>query len=59
MAVLALAVLLERCGLAAHRLALYLWHPLPVWEFACGAHVDAVMIACALALIAAMPGGAS
>jgi alpha-1,6-mannosyltransferase len=54
-AVLALAVLLKRSGLAAHRIALYLWHPLPIWEFACGAHVDAVVIAMSLlALIAAM-----
>ena len=35
-------------GLPTHRLALYLWHPLPVWEFACGAHVDAVVIAMSL-----------
>ncbi|MBV8764551.1 MAG: DUF2029 domain-containing protein [Hyphomicrobiales bacterium] len=54
-AVLALAVLLKRQGLPAHRLALYLWHPLPVWEFACGAHVDAVVLATSLlAILAAM-----
>ena len=54
-AVLALAVLLKRQRLPVHRLALYLWHPLPVWEFACGAHVDAVVLAMSLlAIIAAM-----
>lgn len=54
-AVLALAVLLKRQHLPVHRLALYLWHPLPVWEFACGAHVDAVVLAMSLlAIIAAM-----
>lgn len=54
-AVFALAALLKRQGLPAHRLALYLWHPLPVWEFACGAHVDAVVLATSLlAIIAAM-----
>src|ERR1700722_4376813 len=54
-AVLALAVLLKRQRLPLHRLALYLWHPLPVWEFACGAHVDAVVLATSLlAILAAM-----
>jgi alpha-1,6-mannosyltransferase len=54
-AVLALAVLLKRQRLPVHRLALYLWHPLPIWEFACGAHVDAVVLAMSLlAIIAAM-----
>jgi hypothetical protein len=54
-AVLALAALLKRQRLPMHRLALYLWHPLPVWEFACGAHVDAVVLAMSLlAIIAAM-----
>lgn len=54
-AVLALAVLLKRQRLPVHRLALYLWHPLPVWEFACGAHVDAVVLAMSLlAIIAAL-----
>ncbi|MBV9569441.1 MAG: hypothetical protein JO172_15025, partial [Hyphomicrobiales bacterium] len=54
-AVLALAVLLKRQGLPIGRLALYLWHPLPIWEIACGAHVDAVVIAMSLvAIIAAM-----
>jgi hypothetical protein len=56
-AVLALALLLRRCGLPPERLALYLWHPLPVWEFASGTHVDAVLLACVLAaLLAAVLG---
>ncbi|SEB80748.1 Protein of unknown function [Rhizobiales bacterium GAS188] len=55
--VLALALLLRRLGQPLHRLYLYLWHPLPVWEIACGAHVDAVLTAMALlALLAAMTG---
>lgn len=55
--VLALAALLKRLRLPMRRLALYLWHPLPVWEFASGAHVDAMMLAMALvALVAAMSG---
>ncbi|MBV9054737.1 MAG: DUF2029 domain-containing protein [Hyphomicrobiales bacterium] len=54
-AMLALAALLKRQGQPVHRLALYLWHPLPVWEFACGAHVDAIVVAATLfALLAAM-----
>lgn len=52
-AVLALAVLLKRQGLPMRRLALYLWHPLPVWEFACGAHVDAIALAMSLLAILA------
>jgi len=56
-AVLALAALLRRFGLPLRLLALYLWHPLPVWEFACGAHIDAVVMAASLlALLAATSG---
>lgn len=56
-AVLALAILLRRLEQPLERLTLYLWHPLPVWEFACGAHVDAVLTALVLlALLAAMEG---
>jgi alpha-1,6-mannosyltransferase len=55
--VLALALLLRRLGQPQHRLYLYLWHPLPLWEIACGAHVDAMLTAMALlALVAAMAG---
>jgi alpha-1,6-mannosyltransferase len=53
--VVGLALLLKRQGLPIQRLALYLWHPLPVWEFACGAHLDAVALAMSLlAIMAAM-----
>ncbi|MFI5015530.1 MAG: glycosyltransferase 87 family protein [Hyphomicrobiales bacterium] len=56
-AIAVLATLLRRLRLPTRRLALYLWHPLPVWEFACGAHVDAAMMAMALlALLAATAG---
>jgi hypothetical protein len=44
-AVLAIAALLKRSGIPRSRLGLYLWHPLPIWEYACGGHVDAVMTA--------------
>jgi hypothetical protein len=56
-AVLALAVLLKRCGQPPERLALYLWHPLPIWELACGAHVDAVLMAGVLLAILAATSG--
>jgi alpha-1,6-mannosyltransferase len=53
--VLALALALRRLGQPLHRLYLYLWHPLPVWEMVCGAHVDAMLTAGALlALLAAL-----
>ncbi len=35
--------LLNAFGLPAQRVLLYAWNPLPIWEFACGGHVDAVM----------------
>src|SRR5262249_306879 len=40
-----LLALLRRRGAPATRIALYAWHPLPIWEIAGNAHVDAVMIA--------------
>ena len=47
-----LVLLLRDHGLPAQRVLLYAWQPLCVWEFACGAHVDAIMLACvALALL--------
>jgi hypothetical protein len=55
--VFAIAMLLRRCGLPRGRLALYLWHPLPLWEFACGAHIDAVLLAGALLALLAATGG--
>ena len=54
LAAVAILRLLARRRLPAHRLLLYLWHPLPIWEFAGSGHVDAVAIACVmLALLAA------
>jgi hypothetical protein len=56
-AVVALILLLRRCGQPLERIALYVWHPLPVWEIASGAHVDAVLVAGVLtALLAAASG---
>jgi len=56
-AVAALGLLLARLSQPLEWLTLYLWHPLPVWEIACGAHVDAVLTAMVLlALFAAVKG---
>jgi alpha-1,6-mannosyltransferase len=44
-AVAAIIALLERQGAPPTRVAAYAWHPLPVWEIAGNAHVDAAMIA--------------
>jgi hypothetical protein len=57
MAVLALAALLKRCGLPLERLALYVWHPLALWEITGGAHVDAIMLAGILAALLAASSG--
>lgn len=43
--VLALLALLERDGRPAARVLIYVWHPLPIWEFAGTGHVDAAAIA--------------
>jgi alpha-1,6-mannosyltransferase len=40
-----LIALLRRQGAPATRIALYAWHPLPVWEIAGNGHIDAAMIA--------------
>ncbi|HWP42417.1 MAG TPA: glycosyltransferase 87 family protein, partial [Blastocatellia bacterium] len=49
----ALAQLLASLGHPRHRLLIYAWHPLPVWEFAGSGHIDAAAIAfIALALLA-------
>jgi alpha-1,6-mannosyltransferase len=40
-----LAALLHRQGAPAARIAIYAWHPLPIWEIAGNGHVDAAMIA--------------
>jgi alpha-1,6-mannosyltransferase len=49
----ALASLLASFGQARHRVLIYAWHPLTVWEIAGSGHVDAaVMAMVALALLA-------
>ena len=37
--------LLAAFGLPAQRILLYAWNPLPIWEFAGGGHVDALLVA--------------
>jgi hypothetical protein len=55
--VAALAFLLRRLGQPSDRIALYLWNPLPVWETACGAHIDTVLTTLVLlALLMSMVG---
>lgn len=44
-AIWALAQLLASFGFSRHRVLIYAWHPLTVWEFAGSGHVDAVAIA--------------
>ncbi len=46
LAVWAILGLLRRRGVPPTRVLLYVWHPLPIWEFAGSGHVDAVYIAC-------------
>ena len=54
LAIVAILNLLRRRGLPATRILLYVWHPLPIWEFAGSGHVDALALACVtLALLAA------
>src|SRR5262245_9963668 len=48
-AVLTLIALLRRQGAPATRVAVYAWHPLPLWEIAGNGHVDAAMVALLLA----------
>ena len=43
--VLAILKLLAARGLPATRILLYVWHPLPIYEFAGSGHVDAIAIA--------------
>jgi len=51
-AIWALLQLLGLVGLPRHRILLYAWHPLTVWEFAGSGHLDAIAIAfIALALL--------
>ena len=51
--------LLRREGRAGSELLLYLWHPLPVWEFAGSGHLDAAALACVLAALLARGKGAT
>jgi hypothetical protein len=48
LAVWAMLQLLAARGLPATRVLLYVWNPLPLWEFAGSGHVDALAIACLL-----------
>lgn len=51
-AIWALLQLLGLFGLPRHRILLYAWHPLTVWEFSGSGHLDAIAIAfIALALL--------
>ena len=51
-AIWAVLQLLGLVGLPRHRILLYAWHPLAVWEFAGSGHLDAIAIAfIALALL--------
>jgi hypothetical protein len=55
-AVLALVFFLTRVGQPSARVLVYVWHPLPIWEFAGTGHVDAGAIAflCLSLLLAAL-----
>ena len=46
LAVWAILRLMRRRAMSPARILLYVWHPLPIWEFAGSGHVDAVYIAC-------------
>jgi len=53
----ALLLVLQTTGAPRHNIIFYAWHPLPVWEIAGSAHIDAAMVAfVALALAAAVAG---
>lgn len=45
--------LLARAGLPSGRVAVYAWHPLPLWEFAGNGHIDAALIAFVVAALSA------
>jgi alpha-1,6-mannosyltransferase len=51
--------LLSREGLPTGRVAVYAWHPLPLWEFAGSGHIDAALIALAVAALWAARRGQS
>ena len=48
-----LLVLLAGSGLPLGRVAVYAWHPLPLWEFAGSSHIDAALIALVAAALCA------
>ncbi len=51
----ALLVLLGQLRLPRERVVIYAWHPLPIWEFVCHAHIDAAVTALiALGVLAAV-----
>jgi hypothetical protein len=53
----AMLLLLGQAGLPARRILIYVWNPLPVWEFSGNGHVDAIAVCfIALALAAACAG---
>ena len=53
----AMVLLLKRQGRRLQDIALYAWHPLPIWEIAGSGHVDALIVAFVpLALLAALSG---
>ena len=54
LAVWAMLQLLALRGLPRSRILLYVWHPLPLWEFARSGHVDIVAIAFLLLAFLAM-----
>src|SRR5262245_2787398 len=56
-AVLTIIALLRRQSAPATRVAVYAWHPLPLWEIACNGHGDAAMVALLLAGVLAYLGG--
>lgn len=57
MTVLALLATLRTLALPAERIAIYAWHPLPIWEFAGHGHLDAAVVtAIALGILAAVRG---
>jgi hypothetical protein len=53
----AIIALLRRQGRPATRVALYAWHPLPVWEIAGNGHADAAMIAFVVTGLLLFAGG--
>jgi alpha-1,6-mannosyltransferase len=56
-AVVCLLKLLDLDGLPRERVLLYVWHPLPAWEFVGSGHIDAAMVAfVALAVLARRTG---